>query len=162
MKTNIDTQIDGLEKVTGPLLPVVEVTPFNSGKHSLHGTPWGNEVTEVTPEHTKNHWDTDTDSNAYFDSIRTEYHEILLWTHHQNIYRMPKKDAKNFPQIVLGRSMHVSKVSWGCGQSAAVKGKPNEPRNYSFPKVMQTCQCDRACKYLHKHNKQISIDELIP
>ena len=69
--------------------------------------------------------------------------EILLWTQHQNIHRMPKKRC-NFSQILLGRSMHVSKVSWGCGQSAAVKGKPNDPlndnpndpRNYSFPKVV--------------------------
>ena len=60
--------------------PVVEVTPFTSGKHNLHGTPWGNEVTEVTPKHTKNHWDADTDSNTYFEKIESAYQGIILWT----------------------------------------------------------------------------------
>ena len=62
--------------------PVVEVTPFTSdwGNHNLHGTPRGNEVTEVTPKHTKNHWNADTDSNTYFERIKSEYHGILLWT----------------------------------------------------------------------------------
>ena len=30
------------------------------------GRRGGNEVTEVTPKHTKNQWDADTDSNTYF------------------------------------------------------------------------------------------------
>ena len=51
--------------------------------------------------------------------------------------------------------MHVSKVSWGCGESAAVKGKPNDPlndpRNYSFPKVVvpvlaSTASCENKSR----------------
>jgi len=53
---------------TNPLHPIVEVTPFTSGNRNLHGTPWGNEVTEVTPKRTKNQWDADTDSHTYFET----------------------------------------------------------------------------------------------
>ena len=68
------------------------------------GRRGGNEVTEVTPKHTKNQWDADTDSNTYFDRIKSEYCGILLWTQHQNIHRMPRK-GRDFSQILMGRRM---------------------------------------------------------
>ena len=91
--------------------PVVEVTPFTSGTIICMGRRGGMK-SRKSPlyKHTKNHWDADTDSNTYFDRIKSEYHGIRLWTQLQNIHRMPKK-GWDFSQIPLGRSMHVSKVS---------------------------------------------------
>jgi len=109
---------------------VVEVTPFTSGNHNLHRTLWGNEATEVTFKHTKNQW---------VERIKSEYHGILLWTQHQTIHRMPKKRG-DLAQIPLGRSMHVSKVSWGHGQSVSFEGQierhPERPQKLYFSKGM--------------------------
>ena len=96
------------------------------------GRRGGNEVTEVTPKHTKNQWDADTDSNTYDDRIKSEYCGILLWTQHQNIHRTPRKGCDSSQILYNGTPYdpYASKVSCGvCGQSAAVKGKPNNPPN---------------------------------
>ena len=88
--------------------------------HPLRGTMicmgprGGNEVTEVTPKHTKYQWDADTDSNRYFDRIKSEYRGILLWTQHQNIHRMPRKGC-DFSQILLDtcqKPKHLDSSRW--------------------------------------------------
>ena len=136
---------------------------YMNDNHTLRGTRicmgrrGGNEGTEVTPKHTKNQWDADTDSNTYFDRIKSEYCGILLWTQHQNIHRMPRKGC-DFSQILLmGRRMIRMPAKWVVGYAVnqqlwrANRTTPERPQKLYFSKGGGPCTCNHSLLW-----KQIS------